>query len=471
MSATSEVSGSIMAGAAMVEITPAVGVHLSGDIGRHRPAEVLIDKTYAKAVVVEVGCKSICIVSLDVTIICKEYTDLIRKGASELGLDPEAVMVHATQTHSAPGVGRFMVDKDFAGIPADKEWIGGGEPEYSCFAAGKAVEAIRQALNSVKPVRIGALTGLEGRLAFNRRAVRKDGTVGMPGPGWEKPCGPTWIKYIEGPVDPELGIVCIQDADMHMVAILPHYTCHPVHVFVKGRLVSADWPGELGIQLQQSHGESCVPLVINGCCGNINPWDPFDPDYANDHKRMGRMLAETAHGLIEKMSFDEEPVLDWRVEHISLPIREVDQQEMDWAKAILAEHPTPIWTDDTQTAVEWDWMRAAGIMSVDLIKQREKTLEYEIQVMRIGSIALVGVPGEPFVEGQLAIKMGSNARLTCVAHCCTQYVGYIPTSDAFKRGGHEVNTSYWAKMVPGSLELISDKAIEMINGMFESTTV
>jgi len=466
MSVSSDACNNIMAGASFVDITPGAGVHLSGDIGRFRPAEVIVDKTYAKAVVIECGGKSICIVSLDVTIICKEYTDQIRAGAAELGLDPESVMVHATQTHSAPGVGQFMVDQDFTGIPEGKEWIGGGEPEYSDFAAKGAIEAICKALGNKKPVRIGALSGLEGRLAFNRRAVMKDGSVGMPGSGWEKPCGPLWIKYMEGPMDPELGMICIQDKDLNMDAILPHYTCHPVHVFKKGRLVSADWPGELGVLLQKLHGDSCVPLVINGCCGNINPWDPFDPDYSNDHKRMGRMLAETAQGLIEKISFDEEPVLDCRIERILVPIRDVEQMELEWAKGILAANPTPLWTDDTQTAIEWDWMRAAGIMSVHLIKQREKMLQYEIQVMRIGSIAIVGLPGEPFVEGQLAIKMGSKARLTYVAHCCTQYVGYIPTTDAFKRGGHEVNTTYWAKMIPGSLELISNKAVQMINEMF-----
>ena len=39
------------------------------------------------------------------------------------------------------------------------------------------------------------------------------------------------------------------------------------------------------------------------------------------------------------------------------------------------------------------------------------------------------------------------------AHLTTQYVDYLPTRDAYSRGGHEANedVTYWAKLAPGSL--------------------
>lgn len=251
-----------------------------------------------------------------------------------------------------------------------------------------------------------------------------------------------------------------------MVAVLSHYTCHPVHVFSKGRLVSADWPGVLCKQLEEAQDCPGAAMVLNGCCGNINPWDPFDPDYPNDHVIMGNKLAERAIGLLEKVEFEDRTVLGYQSKILELPLREVSEQELAWADDILQKHPEPWWTDDSRTSVEWDWMKAAGIKSVELIKKREQTLKYEIQVLRIGSVAIVGLPGEPFVEGQLAIKLASKARLTYVVHCCSQYVGYIPTIDAFARGGHEADTTYWAKMVPGSLEAISECATNMIAEMF-----
>jgi neutral ceramidase len=105
-------------------------------------------------------------------------------------------------------------------------------------------------------------------------------------------------------------------------------------------------------------------------------------------------------------------------------------------------------------------------LSVHLMRRREPELAYEIQVLRIGDTAIVGLPGEPFVEGQLAIKIESPAYPTYVAHCTTQYVGYLPTREAFQRGGHEVNLSYWAKVGPEALDLVVENAVGLIKEVF-----
>jgi hypothetical protein len=119
--------------------------------------------------------------------------------------------------------------------------------------------------------------------------------------------------------------------------------------------------------------------------------------------------------------------------------------------------------------VDPQWFLAASTRSVALCRQREPEFLYEIQVFRIGDLVLVGLPGEPFVEGQLAIKVGAVAPYTFVAHLTTQYVGYLPTHQAYARGGHEVNdeVTYWAKLAPGSLERVAEVAIEMVNALFE----
>jgi hypothetical protein len=70
------------------------------------------------------------------------------------------------------------------------------------------------------------------------------------------------------------------------------------------------------------------------------------------------------------------------------------------------------------------------------------------------------------VEGQLAIKIGSPARYTFVAHATTEYVGYLPTRDAHQRGGHEVDFSYWAKLCPEALDLIVQNALELLGELF-----
>jgi neutral ceramidase len=118
--------------------------------------------------------------------------------------------------------------------------------------------------------------------------------------------------------------------------------------------------------------------------------------------------------------------------------------------------------------VTWEWMDAAMIVSVELERRRSPNYEYEIQVLRLGEIALVGLPGEPFAAGQLAIKIGSPTWPTYVAHGTSDYAGYIAPRDAYARGGHEIRDTpaKWAKLAPGSLETLVEAAIATLKEVF-----
>jgi len=464
------------AGAAQVEITPKAGAHLAGSIGVFRPAQSVLDPLYARALVLEHGGRKMCILTLDVTMVTRPWTEQIRAAVVELGFDHDAVMVHAIQTHSAPPIGHFMLDEDFPDVPAEHEWIRGGQTHYYEFAAHRAIEAIRLANESLRPVQVGVGSAVNDRVAFNRRGILRDGKACMPWPysSLQLPLGPTHIRCLEGPTDPEVGVMCLRDADGRMVAMILHHTCHPVNVFAHtpNLAVSADWPGAWAAGMRAVYGESCVPLVLNGCCGNINPWPAFEADFEPDHRRMGRELARTACRVAERMTFGDETVLAWKIREVPLAVREVAPDALEAARKTIAEHPQPKWASDNPSQpahrpqVDPQWMSAALTLSVDLMRRREPEMAYEIQVLRIGDVALVGLPGEPFVEGQLRIKVGSPTYPTYVAHCTTHYVGYLPSKEAFQRGGHEVNTSYWAKLCPDALDLVVDNALELLKETF-----
>jgi len=71
-------------------------------------------------------------------------------------------------------------------------------------------------------------------------------------------------------------------------------------------------------------------------------------------------------------------------------------------------------------------------------------------------------------SGQLAIKTSSAAPYIFPTHLTTQYVGYLPTREAYARGGHEANAevTYWAKLAPGSLEAVVERAIALVRELF-----
>lgn len=467
-------TSSIRAGAALVDITPAAGTHLAGSgMGERRPARSIIDPLYAKAVFIESGGKRICIVALDITIITGDYTQRIRTAISEkTGIASDAIMVHATQTHSAPSVGYFMLDPDFPLETApESEYLHGAECAYADAAADAAVRAAVEATNRLQPVHIGLGRGILGSVAFNRRGVRRDGTIAMPKPlGREnQPLGITDLCYLEGPIDPEVGVLCIQDSKMQPIAFLMHHTCHPVNVFGHRSTyfsVSADWPGAWSQEMQKIFGSDVVPLVLNGCCGNINPWHPFDPDCSPDHRRMGRELAAISERIVHSMTFTESAALDSGIEQVGLSYRDIPPERARQVEEILSLNEQPPRNENGE--VDPHWFRAASTRSVELCRRRQPEFPYEIQILRIGDAAIVGLPGEPFVEAQLAIKTDSPAPHLLIAHVVNHYVGYLPTREAYSRGGHEANedVTYWAKLAPGSLETVVESTRELLREMF-----
>ena len=467
-------SNQLSAGAAMIDITPPAGTHLAGSgAGDHRPTEAVLDPLFAKAIVFEAGGRRVCLVILDLTIVTGEYTDRIRATICErTGIERDAIMVQATQTHSAPSLGYFMLDPDFPlETSAETEYLRGAERAYGDRAATAAVEAAVEAAGRLQPARIGLGRGVLGDLAFNRRGIRRDGTIFMPRPlGREQqPFGISEVCYLEGPMDPEVGVCCVQDMDRKPLAFLLHYTCHPVNAYGNSDTflaASADWPGAWTQEMQQAFGADTVPLVVNGCCGNINPWHPFDPDFRPDHRRMGRGLARMSERIVHSMTFGGEAALDTRIEKIGLPFREIPDERLREVATILDEHPQPPRGADGQ--VDPRWFRAASTRSVELCRQRDGAFSYEIQAFRIGDLCIVGLPGEPFVEGQLALKVNSAAPYLFPAHLTTHYVGYLPTREAYPRGGHEANedVTYWAKLAPGCLETVIERARSLVQCLF-----
>jgi len=459
----------LLAGAARADITPPPGTQLAGDIGAPRHSSEVLDPLYARIIVFEAGGRKLCIVSIDVTIVCEPCTIAIRAAAQECGIAPEATMVHATQTHSAPSLGHIMLDEDFDRVPPEMDWIRGGDPAYDAFAIERIAAGIKEANAKLQPASIGTGSGIEGRMAFNRRAVTREGTVFMPhSPFARSPLGPTDLLYMEGPMDPEVGVLAVRGADGNLISILANYTCHPVHVFPKP-VVSADWPGALCDSLEATY-PGCIPLVINGACGNINPWPPFDPhyEYNGDSIAMGNTLADMVRTVIGTLEYSDSAIIDHRVIHEPLAIREPEAEQMAADAELLNAHDTPPWADEKHSRILFDWMLAASRSSITLLKKREGVINYEIQVLRIGDTAFVGLPGEPFVEGQLKLKMLSPVRHTYVAHCTTQYVGYLAIPEAFPHGGHETGSKFWAKVEPEALETVIQSAAGVLREVFEA---
>ncbi len=454
---------SFSVGAGQVDITPAMGIQIGGDIGRYRPTEQIRDPLYARAVVVKSGNRTLAILSADVISITRAIADRIRQGAASiLGTEPEAVLCHATQTHSGPAVGNAMLADDYP-FPADLWWLRGGDDRYNEAFVRGMLQAVEQAQASLQPAVLKAGRAIDGRVAFNRRYIMRDGTG-----RFQPRSGDPDILKPEGPADPEVGVAVFSAADTGTaIAALLHHTCHPTHGYPE-RWISADWPGLWGEGVRRLLGGSCVAPVLNGFCGNVLHANPLDPDFKDNMHLMTERLLETTRRLLPDLQPQAAAPLAWVSREARIPMRKLAPETIAQAKKLVAANPAPIWTDESKTNVKWDWMYAHA--TLDLARQQKKQAwyAYEVQALRIGDLAIVGCPGEPFVEGQLAIKEGSPAAFTFPAHMCNDCDGYQPTRLAFRYGGYETMVSNWSRLDEGALETATAEARAILRNMFST---
>jgi hypothetical protein len=388
------------------------------------------------------------------------WSDEIRRRAQHAyGLPPEAVVVHITQNHAAPSIGNHFCRDSCNLFPPEHQWLRGGDERYNEPAVRGAVEAIGLALQRLTPVRVAAGRTMDGRVAFNRRFVLRDGTAVCHPPR----CSPN-ILHVEGPVDPEVGLITLTTPDGHVVSALLHHSCHPCHGFGANDVL-AGWPGAWCREMESHFGSQCTPLVINGCCGNVHHCNHVDPAQVDDHLQMGRMLAESTKRALREMKPVDPLPFAWTRRILPVPRREVSSDLLAEAKKMLHEHPEPFWKDTEHIRVHWDWVYAVGILDIADERTTHPNYPYEIQAMRIGDFAILTLMGEPFVEAQLHIKRESPFAFTQVAHMCNGYLGYVPTKRAFAGGGYETRTGRGSRLTPDALEMVEHEAIGVLKNL------
>ncbi len=451
----------LKAGAAKVDICPEKGIQIAGDIGRNRGCTGIIDPIYTRALVLEQDGRKFCILSIDTLLVDTPWMIEIRKRIQKAhGIGPDAVVVHATQNHASPSIGNHFCDDDCKLVPDKYPWLRGGDERYNEFALSCIMKSVDEAIRKLTPVTVAAGRTVDGRVGVVRRYVMRDGTsLCQP-----KNCDPN-ILHVEGPADPEVGVVTFTAADGKVVSALLHYTSHPCNGFW-GHDVMPDWPGAWCVEMENHFGNGCVPLIINGCCGNIitnNFIDPDQPDF-NDYKLFGRQLAQSTKRALEKMTPLTDTTLSWKVETLNIPRRKIPTDVLERCKKLIAENPEPIWKDPIR--VTWEWVYAIGI--IDMAKDVDKMFPYEMQAMRIGDFGLLAIGGEPFAETQLKIKAGSPFAFTQVAHMCHGYVSYVPTKQALKGGGYETNIGRGSRLHADAAEMIEKAGPELLQKLQKS---
>lgn len=425
-------SAALRAGFLTIDITPPLGVYLAGHFNP-RAANGVHDPLTAQVIVLDLHGQRVALIGCDLVVIPGELTASVReKALSAAGVASENLMLWATHTHAGPLMNQGWSE------PRDEEYL-----QVLAQALAGAVAAASDNLREVT-LRIG--WGTESRVAYNRRYRLKDGSV-RTNPGVGNPD----IQRVDGPADDAVGALFLSDAE-GLQAVLVNFACH-LDVLGNGNfLFSADYPYYLRETLEAAFGRTLVIPFANGACGNINHIDVFASRRQGgyDHARiMGMMLA----GEVLKIEGRAQPLevgeIWGKSEVLDLPRRPYSQAELDEFHALLA--------NDKIAERAYPKIRARTHLAQH--DRGAATELVEVQALHLGDLALFGVPAEYFVEYGLQLRERSSSVHTFVVELANDYIGYVPTPEAFDEGGYE-GTS--ARFVRDTGPKLADALLELL---------
>jgi hypothetical protein len=139
----------------------------------------------------------------------------------------------------------------------------------------------------------------------------------------------------------------------------------------------------------------------------------------------------------------------------------MSEDRLNWAKEVLKK-----WDGKPRNLVDGlpDEFYAQETM---ILKELEgEPVKTEVQVLRIGEIALAGLPGEVFVEYGLKIKKESPFPRTFVIGLANDWIGYVPTARAFQEGGYEPTPARSSQLAEEAGEVIVEAALDKLNELW-----
>ena len=284
--------------------------------------------------------------------------------------------------------------------------------KWTASAEEKIAAAIGEARQSMFPATISSASG-RAYLAFNRRKTQNDGTARL------------WERNPEGlpshPLDPAVNVLAVRDAEK-IRAVLVHFAARATVLGPANLEFSADYPGALRRQVEsQTPGALC--LFLQGASGDISPDRNNEP---------GRVPAFEA---AEKMGRD-----------LSAEV----------LRALPRARPVG---DGATLQIASEQIQTAG-----------RTIAITAGVL--GGLCFLAVPGEPFIEHQMAFQARSECAVPLLVGSSYSgagvWAGYLPSIRAAAEGGP--GTGRDSLLPPGTAEMLVDRgaiALFKVRGLLQ----
>jgi hypothetical protein len=411
-----------------------------------------------------------------------------REIARELNLPMERVLIFVSHNHTDMKMASNQTEAyDVLSTPLDKI------PEPELLPTGK--ELLEQLLHHAKrlpaqlqPVTVWWAEGSEGRITYNRKGRRADGTAYLMR---EEDRDLLGVDF-NGDIDRQAPIVVLKNEQGQIVTALVQFTGHPCTCYHPEKpIVFGDWP-QVACDVVAAHlgPKSPVPVsFLQGCAGDVNSKGMFRGS-AELSTKYGKMLGESYVKALEKMQPSSRDGFDYEVAKVKIPLGPLPSQET--LKAEIAEMEdfikranagdentlgctglnfprelTPVYRGKLIEGV-LPWSRWALEMhqrgKADTVA---KDLEVELYVIRIGDVGIVGMPFEPFQGIGRQMRAGSTLPLTIPCGYTNVSYGYLTdgpnTGDGEYMSAHYRYSRFRAPYQKPAGDVLAIKGVEILN--------
>ena len=380
-----------------------------------------LDPLYARAMVFDDGNSKIAMVVVDSCMIprglCDQAKTLIHE---QTGIPQDRVLIAATHTHSAPSVMDFCLGSR-------------KDPAYAKFLPGKIAEAIVEANAALQPAKVGFGRANADEFTKNRRWIRRSDKLdvdpfgertvqAMMHPGHQNSdfIGPS------GPVDPWLSMISVRTLDDKPLGLMANFS---MHYFSGHSGASADYYGKFARAMKQRlapEDDQFVAMMSQGTSGDL-----WWGDYALPERQKWSIdeytekLAALVENGMQEVEHTESIKLAMKETRITLKRRLPDERRLAWADAKLEKMGDGRPRNRPEVYAEQArWIDA------------NRSEELVLQVLRIGDIAITGMPNEVYAITGLKLKRQSPFPQTFNISLANGASGYIPPPEQHALGGY-----------------------------------
>jgi hypothetical protein len=392
----------LSAGFGRAEITPPVGLDLTGFIFRDNPSESVLHPLSARALALECGGKGGLLVSIECLCLEKRLGDALRRWISEdTGIPPESILIMCTHTHSGPATVKLLGCGEM-----NRPYLRG------TFKEGIAAAA-REAVTNLAPCEVRYGHREASKWHEYRRAVDR---------------GPS----DEDLVNHAVRALWLEDSAGKPMGCFWTYTAHPTILGTKE--ISGDWVGEAMRRVEDTSGG--IAVYGQGCAGDVGPI------YSEDRYESIREMGHAIGDIVLDLRKNSDPVsverIWGRLTTVEVPFEHVPTRSWFEGYAVEMRRETenmPPSLSRRMAAAMAEW--ASHWATEDPPDSMPATL----QCLHLGPFNLVALPFEPLsaIGGEIRQFLGERTIVLGYTHACHSYLA--PARQYFV-GGYEIHEAY-----------------------------